>query len=117
MDQLIQDRALDQKSLAKAIAKTWLDEEFKTKFIANTNEALAENGFIIHSGVQFIVRDNTLVGIRKNIADRTKNEVVYEILLPNKPAEITDKPIQSWNSLSNSISEFSELNDINRFCV
>lgn len=117
MAQLLQDRALDQKSLSKAIAKTWLDEGFKTKFIANTNEALAENGFIVPSGVQFSVRENSLVGIRETIADSAKDEVVYEIILPSKPAGIADQLIHSWNPLNNSLSDFSDFNDINRFCV
>ncbi|HBE58994.1 MAG TPA: hypothetical protein DEG17_20000 [Cyanobacteria bacterium UBA11149] len=117
MAQLLQDRIADEKAISKLIAKTWLDEEFKTKFIANTNEALEENGVVVPSGVQFIFRDNTLVGIRETIADSSNDEVVYEITLPNKPTEITDRPICSWSPLSNSISGFSDFNDINRFCL
>ena len=104
MTLLLQNRAEAEKALSQIIAKTWLDEEFNAKFLSNTNTVLAENGLTVPSDVEFSIRENTLVGIRKNIADSAEGEIVYETPLPTKPSEITDQPIHSWNTRNDSES-------------
>lgn len=85
-----------QKVLSKIVAKTWLDEEFNSQFLSNTNAVLEENGLTLPSSVEFRVNENTLVGTVTDTADSQDGNVVYEIPLPPKPTGLTDQPIQSW---------------------
>lgn len=96
MSVLAKDNQDSQKALSKIVAKTWLDEEFNSKFLSNTNVVLEENGLSLPSDVDFKVQENTLVGIQKNSADTSSSAVVYEIPLPCKPAGVMDQQIQSW---------------------
>ena len=91
-----------QKVLSKIVAKTWLDDEFNSQFISNTNTVLAENGLTFPNDVEFRVNENTLVGIQKSVAESQDSNVVYEIPLPTKPTGLTDQPIQSWSNGNNS---------------
>lgn len=98
MPLLTKDSQESQKVLSKIIAKAWLDEEFNSQFLANTNTVLEENGFEIPSDVEFKVQENTLVGVLKNTGDSQDSNVVYEIPLPSRPIGLADQPIQSWAS-------------------
>jgi hypothetical protein len=108
---LTKDNAEAQKVLSKIIAKTWLDEEFKSQFLSNTTEVLEENGLTLPSGVEFRVNDNTLVGTVIGKVPGQEGNVVYEIPLPHKPEGLADQPIQSWtngNSSDNPVSDCEE---------
>ncbi|GAB4176873.1 MAG: hypothetical protein Fur006_08170 [Coleofasciculaceae cyanobacterium] len=104
MQLLAKDSQEVQKVLSKIVAKTWLDDGLKEQFLTNTNAVLEENGLTLPSGVEFRVNENTLVGIQKSTADSQDSNVVYEISLPTKPTELTDRPIQSWSNGNNSDS-------------
>lgn len=105
MPVLTKDSQESQKVLSKIIAKAWLDEDFNSQFLSNTNMVLEENGLEVPSDVEFKVRENTLVGIVKSTDDNQGSNVVYEIPLPMKPSELTDLPIQSWAMANNSECE------------
>lgn len=108
MQVLAKDSAESKKVLSKIVAKTWLDEGFKEKFLSNTNTILEENGLTLPSGVEFRVNENTLVGTRTNTADSQHSNVVYEIPLPTKPTGLTDQPIQSWANGNDSDSPVAD---------
>jgi hypothetical protein len=108
---LTKDNPEAQKTLSKIVAKTWLDEQFKSQFLSNTNAVLEENGLTLPSDVEFRVSDNTLVGTLTNQVPDRESNVVYEIPLPNKPEELTDQPLQSWTNGNNSdypVSDYEE---------
>lgn len=90
-----------QKVLSKIVAKTWLDEDFNSQFLANTNVVLEENGLPLPSNVEFQVKGNTLVGSSKSASDSSTGKVVYEITLPTKPTDLTDQVLQSWANVDN----------------
>lgn len=102
MPLLTKDSQEAQKVLSKILAKAWLDEDFKSQFLSNTNIILEENGLEIPSDVEFKVQENTLVGILRSTEDSQSSNIVYEIPLPTKPSELADQPIQSWVSGNNS---------------
>lgn len=102
MQLLAKDSLETKKVLSKIVAKTWLDEEFNSQFLANTNTVLEENGLTLPNDVEFRVNENALVGIPKSAAEGQDSNVVYEIPLPTKPTGLTDQPIQSWSSGNNS---------------
>ena len=99
---LAKDSPESQKALSKIVAKAWLDEEFNSQFLSNTNAVLEENGITLPSAVEFRVHQNTLVGIHKSTSASQDSNVVYEIPLPTKPTGLTDQPIQSWSNGDNS---------------
>ena len=101
MTLLTKDNQESQKSLSKIVAKTWLDEEFKSQLLSNTNTVLEENGLVLPSGVEFQVRENTIVGTLDNAADSQQEQIVYEFPMPAKPAGLSDQQIQSWVSGNN----------------
>ncbi|NEO29780.1 MAG: hypothetical protein F6K36_04885 [Symploca sp. SIO3C6] len=88
--------------LSQIIAKTWLDEDLNSRFLANTNVVLEENGLPLPGGVEFQVKGNILVGTSKSASDSSTGEVVYEIPLPTKPTGLTEQVLQSWASEDNS---------------
>jgi hypothetical protein len=111
MPLLTKDSPESQKALSKIVAKAWLDEEFNSQFLSNTNAVLEGNGLTLPSGVQFRVNENTLVGIQKSTADSQDSNIVYEIALPTQPTGLTDQPIQSWSNGDNSDSHTSDLEE------
>lgn len=117
MSTLAQENPATQKLLSKIVAKTWVDEKFRSQFISNTNDVLEENGLTIPSDVKFQVINNTLVGtLISNIPDQ-EGDVVCEISLPSKPIELMDQPIQSWHNGSNSNYPVSNCDvDSCRYC-
>lgn len=96
MPLLEKDSPESQKALYKIVAKAWLDQEFNSQFLSNTNAVLEENGLTLPSDVEFRVHKNTLVGTLSNIADSQNSNVVCEIALPSKPTGLIARPIQSW---------------------
>jgi len=108
MSVLVKNNPATQKILSKIIAQTWVDEEFKSQFLSNTNPVLEENGLTIPSGVEFQVINNTLVGTMTNKVPGQDGNVVCEISLPSKPMGLTDQPIQSWTNEQNSNSPVAD---------
>ncbi|MEQ8959313.1 MAG: hypothetical protein RLP02_15565 [Coleofasciculus sp. C2-GNP5-27] len=98
MSVLVKNNPATQKILSKIVAQTWVDEEFKSQFLSNTNPVLEENGLTIPSGVDFQVSNNTLVGMMTSKVPGQESNVVCEIPLPSKPTGLTDQPIQSWDN-------------------
>lgn len=95
------------KALSKIVAKTWLDEEFNSKFLSNTNAALEENGITLPEGVEFTVHENTLLGTITSTDDGSGSNVVYEIPLPSKPEGLADENIPSWIDEYNAAIDIS----------
>ena len=115
MSVLVKNNPETQKILSKIIAQTWVDEKFKSQFLANTNPVLEENGLTIPSGVEFQVINNTLVGTMTTKVPGQDGNVVCEIPLPSKPIGLTDQPIQSWSNRENV--EFSVSDCEGEVCV
>lgn len=96
---LTKDCPESQKALSKLIAKTWLDEGFKERFISETVAVLRENGLTLPNDVTVRVNENSseesLISADANI----NSNQVYEISLPSKPTELIDSEIQSWSNI------------------
>ena len=84
-----------QKSVSRLIARAWLDEEFKQRFIYEPAAVLAENNLAVPEGVQVRVNEGASVGSITSLGTGI-DDVVYEIPLPPKPEELEDTRIQSW---------------------
>jgi hypothetical protein len=84
-----------QKSVSRLIARAWLDEEFKQRFISEPAAVLAENNLAVPEGVQVRVNEGASVGSITSLGAGI-DDVVYEIPLPPKPEELDDTQIRSW---------------------
>jgi hypothetical protein len=96
MPLLTKDSKESQKALSKLVAKTWLDEAFKERFISEPVTVLEENGLTLPSNVEVRVNENTLGEMQTSTSASPNTNVVYEIPLPHKPAGLTEQQIQSW---------------------
>ncbi|HEY9601709.1 MAG TPA: hypothetical protein V6C85_08875, partial [Allocoleopsis sp.] len=85
-----------QKSVSRLIARAWLDEEFKQRFISEPAAVLAENNLAVPEGVQVRVNEGVSVGSITSLGGGLDSDVVYEIPLPPKPEELEDTQIRSW---------------------
>ncbi len=96
MSVLTKDSQETQKVLSKLVAKAWLDEEFKQRFILEPATVLQENGLPLPSDAEVRVTDNSSLETPTNTTLILESNGVYEITLPPKSAELTDSQIQSW---------------------
>ena len=85
-----------QKSVSRLVARAWLDEEFKQRFISEPAAVLAENNLAVPEGVQVRVNEGVSVGSITSLGAGLDSDVVYEIPLPPKPEELEDTQIRSW---------------------
>ena len=57
--ELTADEVSNLAAWDRCVVRAWKDEEFRQKLIDNPNATLAEMGFSVPKGVQFVVVDNT----------------------------------------------------------
>lgn len=71
----------DDNAFAKVIAKSWGDDDFRARLLADPASVLAAEGISAPEGVRFEVVENT-------------DDVSY-IVLPTRPAELSDDELDS----------------------
>jgi hypothetical protein len=75
MDKLMTNEE-QSKALSKLIAKTWTDEAFKARLLADPAGVLMAEGLSIPAGVSVKVVENT--------------DTVFNLVLPPKPTDLSD---------------------------
>ncbi len=96
MPLLTKDSQESQKAVSKLVARAWLDEVFKERFISEPTAILKENGLTLPSNVEVRVNEQTLGETLTSTSASPNSNLVYEITLPPKPASLIDQQIQSW---------------------
>jgi hypothetical protein len=96
MQPLLADRQESQKILSKLVAQSWLDEEFKQRFVSHPVAVLEENGITLPTGVEVRVNENPAPEALQSQELIADSNGVYEIPLPAKPTELVNEQIQSW---------------------
>lgn len=86
-----------QKAVSRLVARAWLDDEFRQRFISDPAAVLAENGLTLPSDVQVRVNQETSVDSITTLSANTDSDVLYEIPLPPKPPELADMQHRSWS--------------------
>jgi hypothetical protein len=86
-----------QKAVSRLVARAWLDDEFRQRFISDPAAVLTENGLTLPSGVQVRVNQEISVGSITTLSANPDSDLLYEIPLPPKPPELTDTQIRSWS--------------------
>ncbi|NEP41310.1 MAG: hypothetical protein F6K35_19595 [Okeania sp. SIO2H7] len=88
-------------NLAKLVARTWADENFRASFLAEPKAILREAGMILEDGAKVIVNE----GGRSSaiLAGADSGTTVYEISLPSKPDDLdTEQLYASFDESSSS---------------
>ncbi len=98
MPVLTKDSQETQKLLSKLVAKAWLDEGFKQRFISEPTTVLEENGVTLSTDIDVRVNENTSFSTPTNTIVSQNSNGIYEIVLPPKPAQLTDEQFQSLAS-------------------
>ncbi len=83
-----------EMNLAKLVAKTWADEKFRLRFLAEPMAILREAGIILEDSVKVIVNQGSSAsGI---LACPESGTTVYEIALPSKPKDLEEEALYAW---------------------
>ncbi|HEC85380.1 MAG: hypothetical protein DRR08_10880 [Candidatus Parabeggiatoa sp. nov. 2] len=90
------------KVMAKAIAKGWLDDDFKTQLLRNTQKTFEQEGVELPEGVTIEIEEveegiSTSCWIIKPKSNSlSSNKAVITIQLPPKPADIRHEDLTQW---------------------
>lgn len=83
------------KIISKIIAKCWLDNNFKAKFIKEPQSILEEEGISVPEGVTVTVALNSSKWTIEPLSP-TSEEIIISIPLPPRPAEVAIESLESW---------------------
>ena len=89
-----ENQKLWETVLSKIVAKTWIDEKFRKRFINEPTAILREAGMILSDTAKVIVNQE-----KANTSVLTTAEggmTVYQVNLPSKPESLTDEQISAW---------------------
>lgn len=81
-------------NLAKLVAKTWADENFRQRFLAEPMAILREAGTILEGSVKVIINEGSSAS--KLLACPEGGTTVYEICLPSKPKDLDEEALYTW---------------------
>lgn len=85
------------KEVSKAIAKCWLNPQFKTRFVNDPQDTLAELG--VNFGENVIVKvEEGAVAWKIEPPSPLACKAIITIGLPLKPADITDEELHRWTN-------------------
>ncbi|AFY76985.1 MAG: hypothetical protein IGR93_20810 [Hydrococcus sp. C42_A2020_068] len=81
-------------TVSKLVAKAWMDDEFRKRFISEPTEILREAGVFIEDFVKIVVnQDSTNAPVLQGADGMT----IYQINLPPKPSDLSDEQISAWS--------------------
>ena len=83
-----------ETTVAKLIAKAWIDQDFYQRFISNPAEILQEAGLILEDVAKVIVNHNSTAALV--LSGAKGGTLTYQINLPPKPTDLNDEQISTW---------------------
>ena len=83
-----------QIDLAKIVAQTWADENFRQRFLAEPAAVLREAGIALEDSVKVVVNEDGRSSAV--LAGAEAGTTVYEISLPSKPQDLEAEQIFAW---------------------
>ncbi|OKH22159.1 hypothetical protein NIES593_13230 [Hydrococcus rivularis NIES-593] len=84
-----------EATVSKLVAKAWMDDEFRKRFISEPTEILREAGVFVEDFVKIVVNQGSTNTPVLQGADGEMT--VYQINLPPKPSDLTDEQIGAWS--------------------
>ena len=90
-------------NLAQLVAKTWTDENFRQRFLAEPMAILRETGTIFEGSVKVITNEASSASSIQVCPEG--GTTVYEIALPSKPKDLDEETLNTWfNQFSSGVS-------------
>ena len=83
-----------ETTLSQIVAKTWIDEAFCKRFIAEPTVVLREAGMTLSDTAKVIVNRGQANSPVLTTAE--EEMAVYQINLPSKPKSLTDEQMSAW---------------------
>lgn len=83
-----------EATVSQIVAKTWIDEEFCTRFINEPTVVLREAGMILSDTAKVIVNQGQVNS--SMVTNAEGGTTVYQINLPSKPKSLTDEQMSAW---------------------
>ncbi|NEO78709.1 hypothetical protein [Moorena sp. SIO4G3] len=83
-----------ETTISQLVAKAWIDEEFRKRFVSAPADILREAGLVVEDFVNVVVNQGSTGAPVLTSADG--GAMIYEINLPPKPTDLTDAQIGSW---------------------
>jgi hypothetical protein len=80
--------------VSKLVAKAWMDDEFRKRFISEPTEILREAGIFLEDCVKIVVNQDSTNAPMLQGAD---GMTIYQINLPSKPSDLSDEQISAWS--------------------
>ncbi len=80
--------------VSQVVAKAWIDDEFRKRFVSAPRDILREAGLVVEDFVNVVVNQGSTGAPAFTTADG--GAMIYEINLPAKPTDLTDEQIGSW---------------------
>lgn len=93
---LVSDWKAQQRIVSRLIAKAWIDETFKQRFIDQPAAVLQEAGVTLPDDVQVSVNPKALLTSITNLDAHPGSDLLLEIPLPPKPAALNDDDLHAW---------------------
>lgn len=84
-----------ETTISKLIAKTWLNDDFRTRFFNEPAAILREAGLMLEEFVEVKVIQNLTGGSVLQLAG-AEGSAIYQVELPSKPTGLTDEQINTW---------------------
>jgi hypothetical protein len=81
-------------AVSKLVAKAWMDDEFRKRFISEPTEILREAGIFIEDCVKIVVNQGSS---NAPVLQGADGMTIYQINLPSKPSELNDEQLSAWS--------------------
>ena len=89
--------------LAKLVAQTWADENFRQRFMAEPVKLLQEAGIVLEDSIKVIVNHGASDSLVLAGAESGTN--ICQIALPSKPKDLDAEQIFAWFEGSSALKQ------------
>ncbi|NJK47188.1 hypothetical protein HC931_02350 [Candidatus Gracilibacteria bacterium] len=81
-------------AVSKLVAKAWMDDEFRKRFISEPTEILREAGIFLEDCVKIVVNQDSS---NAPVLQGADGMTIYQIDLPSKPSDLSDEQLSAWS--------------------
>ena len=83
-------------TLSKVIAKTWIDENFRQRFVKEPLATLKDFGLVLEDSMKVTVNHSYTASGTMSIC--CEEGTVYQVELPGKPSGLGEEQINFWTN-------------------
>ena len=89
-------------TLSKVLAKTWIDESFRQRFVQEPLAILKDAGLIMEDSIKVIVNVGSKAGGTVSLQESENSHLYVE--LPCKPNDLEEEEISLWSATMSEAS-------------